>query len=101
MHIRHIDRAIYMAEQLPTGKEGIWADSNKRQRSWLMAGGKILRWGPSQSMDDWHDPFHPKAREVIRCVSAALRGGGVSGRVLVGGETARSRISVTESEKFR
>ena len=37
-------------------------------------------------MEDWHDPFHPKAKEVVRRVSAARRDGGISGRVFLGGD---------------
>ena len=79
-------REMYMAEQLPLGKEGVWADSNRRQRAWVKAGGKVLRWESSMSTADWHDPYRPKAKEVARCVSAALRGGGVSGSILLGGD---------------
>ena len=92
------ERGMYMAEQLPAGKSGVWAESNHRQRAWLSAGGKILRWAPSQSMDDWHDPFHPKAKEVIRCVSAALRGGMISGHILLGGDSTVAYCSDRKKE---
>ena len=77
---------MFLAQQVPAGKEGVWGDSNGRESAWESVGGKILRWEPSCSPEDWYDPFHPKAKEAIRFVSQALRNGGVSVRVLIGGD---------------
>ena len=49
-------------------------------------------------MADWHDPFHIKAKEAIRFVSAALRVGGVSGNILLGGDSASAFCADSKKE---
>ena len=98
MSLLPVAREMYMAEQLPVGKSILWRESNHRELAWPRAGGKILRRSPSQSVEDWHDPYRPKAAEVIRFLSAALRDSEIRGRVLLGGDSTVAFCSDRKSE---
>ena len=38
---------MFLAQQVPSGKEGVWGDSNGRESSRKSVGWEILIWGPS------------------------------------------------------